>query len=90
MNLKDREYIKELEFTYSNKPFRYQYGDIMYKNDLGRWAKLCELDITHTAYANDENVLILCCHCAIKGFWEGVGEGMQEKTRQIKKILNIK
>ena len=43
--MESEKFIKELEFTLNTNPYKYEYGEIMYKNKFGHWCGLFKLTI---------------------------------------------
>lgn len=73
----------KLNFTYYNIPYSYQYGQIYDAagNDV------CSVDISHTNYANNEEVLRICCYCALQAYEQGESNGKKDLRKQIRELL---
>lgn len=81
----DNNYIKELEFTLNTNPYKYEYGEIMYKNKFGDWCGLFRININ----TDDEKFLARCCRFCIQAFYIGVCRGKHERSRELKELLEI-
>ena len=81
-----KKFIKELEFTLNTKPYKYEYGEIMYKNQFGDWCGLFHINID----TDDEEFLERCGRYCIQAFYGGVCQGKNDRSRELRKLLEIK
>ena len=90
MGEKEHERIVSFDFTYNNKKYSYEYGDILGFNELGHAYKICEIDISHTNYANNIEVLTICCHCALYTYSQAYNDGISRCKKELRDFLGIK
>ena len=82
----EESFIKELEFTLNTNQYKYEYGDIMYKNELGHWSKLFTFT---TIYTDDNYFLERCCRFCVQAFRIGVNVGKHERSKELRELLEI-
>ena len=80
------KFIKELEFTLNTNSYKYEYGEIMYKNSCGQWCGLFYLTIDN----NDKEFLESCCRYCVQAFYCGTLRGKHERSRELRELLEIR
>ena len=79
------------EFMYGDTWYKYECGYIHRQNCFGHYGKLVpvmrELDDQIDSYSLDQKQLIM--GAIIHGFTHGKLAGAEDKTREIKRVLNI-
>ena len=80
------KFIKELEFTLNTNSYKYEYGEIMYKNRCGQWCGLFYLTID----TNDKEFLESCCRYCVQVFYCGIRRGKHERSRELRELLEIR
>ena len=79
------KFIKELEFTLNTNSYKYEYGEIMYKNKFGHWCGLFNLTID----TDDKEFLASCCRYCVQAFYCGTWHGKHERSRELRELLEI-
>lgn len=86
----NKERIKKLEFEYNGTHYKFIYDELLYKNRLGCYEKICEIPISYTEYANNEKIIEYVCKMAMCIYAQGIEKGKEIKASEIRNLLNIK
>lgn len=84
------ERIKELEFEHNGTHYRFVYDELLYKNKYGVYETVCDIPISYTKYANNEEIIKYVCQMAMCIFSQGIMQGKTIKEREIRQVLGIK
>lgn len=85
-----KEKIKELEFEYNGTHYKFIYDELSYKNKYGFDETICEIPISCTKYANNEEIIKYVCQMALCIYSQGIEKGKDIKAREIRQVLGIK
>lgn len=75
----------EIVFTHNNTPYRYVNGWILDMENV----HICDADISHTSYKDNEDVIKICCCCALEAYERGKTVGITTCKMQIKEFLDV-
>ena len=77
--------MKRFAITYQDEQYEYKYYQIYDANGN----VICDVDISHTNYADNEDILRLCCRCALSAYYEGKNKGQKALRKQIRELLGV-
>lgn len=86
----NKERIKELEFEYNGTHYKFIYDKLLYKNKYGVYETICEIPISYTKYANNEEIIKYVCQMAMSIYCQGVEKGKDIKASEIRQVLGVK
>lgn len=84
------ERINELEFEHSGTHYRFVYDELLYKNKYGVYETVCDIPISYTKYANNEEVIKYVCQMAMCIYAQGIEKGKSIKASEIRSLLGVK
>lgn len=74
------------EFEYSGNSYKYECGDLLYKNKYGHYSTLCELNIEGLD-SHSREVQEKICIAAIQAYRQGIVEGQRLKMVEIRRVI---
>lgn len=79
-----RKHTFQIEYRGKNYYF-YNWG--LYAEEGNQ---VCEVDISHTPYAEDVEVLKVCCYMSLIHYFKGISVGRNELKTEIRELLGVR